>query len=89
MRYQLLFQEQTSTLSADQVLDLLQRGRVFHGGQVARIARDLFIPCVSVEINGIGKFLPAILRRELARLRVPCTVQEMSSRKAKAAWVNR
>lgn len=36
-----------------------------------------------VEINGLGRFLPNILRRELARAKVPCAVTEASQRKAK------
>lgn len=51
--------------------------------RVAEIARDLYLPSIAVETNGIGKFLPAILRREMASLRVPCAVMERSSRKAK------
>jgi hypothetical protein len=50
---------------------------------VAQIAKDLLLPSVTVEINGIGKFLPAILRREMARMRVPCAVREAVSTKAK------
>jgi hypothetical protein len=37
-----------------------------------------------VETNGIGKFLPAILRRELAKANVNTAVVEKVSRKAKA-----
>ncbi|HEU4839586.1 MAG TPA: phage terminase large subunit, partial [Micavibrio sp.] len=33
--------------------------------RVAQIAKELFLPSIAVETNGIGKFLPAILRREL------------------------
>jgi len=51
--------------------------------RVAQIARDLFIPAVTIETNGIGKFLPAILRREMALMRVSCTVNETTSTRPK------
>lgn len=52
--------------------------------RIAQVAHELFLPSIAVEINGIGKFLPAILKRELANARVPCAVVEKVSRKAKA-----
>lgn len=51
--------------------------------QAAQIAAALHVPCIAVETNGIGKFLPAILRKVLARMRVPCAVMERHSRTAK------
>lgn len=51
--------------------------------RVAELARDFYVPSVAVEINGLGRFLPSILRRELAVAGVPCTVLEMSSRRPK------
>lgn len=51
--------------------------------QVAEAAREFLIPSITVEINGIGKFLPAILRREIVRARVPCAVIEHNSSRAK------
>ncbi len=51
---------------------------------VAALARDLLLPVVRVETNGLGRFLPALLRRELARANAACTVLEHSSRRAKA-----
>ncbi|CAA7619528.1 DNA maturase B [Magnetospirillum sp. LM-5] len=51
--------------------------------QVARFARDLFLPAVSLETNGLGRFLPGLLRRELAAQGTPCAVVEMSSHRAK------
>lgn len=51
---------------------------------VAAIARDLLLPAVRVETNGLGRFLPALLRRELARANAPCTVIEHASRRGKA-----
>ncbi|MFA7456874.1 MAG: phage terminase large subunit [Micavibrio sp.] len=51
---------------------------------VAQAARDFYLPSIAVETNGIGKFLPAILRRELAAMGVPASVLEKTSRQAKA-----
>ena len=51
--------------------------------QVVAAAREFHIPSVTLEINGIGKFLPPILRRELGRARVPCAVIEHSNSRAK------
>lgn len=48
--------------------------------KVAFMAQMLRLPSVAVEMNGIGKFLPAILRQEVARLRAGCAVREMHSR---------
>jgi hypothetical protein len=52
--------------------------------RVAQIADELFIPTIAVETNGIGKFLPAILRREINTMRVGTAVLEHASRKSKA-----
>ncbi|RAI58757.1 phage terminase large subunit [Roseicella frigidaeris] len=51
---------------------------------VAAIARELLLPAVRVETNGLGRFLPALLRRELARAGAACAVIEHNSRRAKA-----
>jgi hypothetical protein len=51
---------------------------------VAALARELLLPVVRVETNGLGRFLPALLRRELARAGAPCSVIEHASRRAKA-----
>lgn len=51
--------------------------------KVASIISDLYVPSVTIEINGIGKFLPAILRRELGNKNIPCAVLEHSSHKPK------
>lgn len=50
---------------------------------VAETARSLYLPSVAVETNGIGKFLPAILRRELAQAGVPCAVLEQHTARNK------
>ncbi|MCB1537981.1 MAG: phage terminase large subunit [Rhodospirillales bacterium] len=47
---------------------------------VARICAEMHLSAIAVEINGIGKFLPAILRREL---RGGAAVIEAASRRAK------
>ncbi|WP_043338452.1 phage terminase large subunit [Belnapia moabensis] len=51
---------------------------------VARLARELLLPVIRVETNGLGRFLPALLRRALAEAGAPCTVIEHASRRAKA-----
>ncbi|MBP0446652.1 phage terminase large subunit [Roseomonas sp. SSH11] len=51
--------------------------------RVAAIAKDLLLPVVRVETNGIGKFLPPLLRREMARAGAACTVVEHASHRAK------
>lgn len=52
--------------------------------QVATLCAQFFAPSVTVEINGIGRFLPAILRRELRRSGHYCAVIEHSSRTPKS-----
>ncbi|HZH46645.1 MAG TPA: hypothetical protein VEY31_08425, partial [Roseococcus sp.] len=51
---------------------------------VAELAREHHLPVVRVETNGLGRFLPAMLRRELARVGAACAVVEHTSRRAKA-----
>ncbi|MBI4031060.1 MAG: phage terminase large subunit [Proteobacteria bacterium] len=48
--------------------------------KAAFAAQMLRLPSVAVEMNGIGKFLPAILRKEMAKIRAGCAVREMHSR---------
>ncbi len=55
--------------------------------QVASIARDLMLPVVRVETNGIGRFLPALLRKEMAQGGVPCTVVEHANHRPKSARI--
>ncbi len=50
---------------------------------VANLAKKLFLPSIAIETNGLGKFLPAILRRELAARKIPCSVLEKHSTQAK------
>ena len=51
--------------------------------QVARILTRFFSPSVTIEINGIGKFLPSILRREIAAMKEQIAVVEKASSVAK------
>ena len=51
---------------------------------VAALARELLLPAVRVETNGIGRFLPALLKREMAKAGAPCAVVEHNSRQSKA-----
>lgn len=51
--------------------------------QVAVFARDLHLPAVTLETNGIGRFLPALLRKELRVLGIPCAVLEHTSTRQK------
>lgn len=51
--------------------------------QVAELARQFYVPSITVEINGIGKFLPQILRREMGKARIPCVVLEHSNSRSK------
>ena len=50
--------------------------------QVAAIARDLLLPVIRVETNGIGRFLPALLRREFQHFLLR-PVLELKSQKEK------
>ncbi len=51
--------------------------------QVAVLASDLFIPVLHLETNGLGKFLPGLLRRELSLAGIHCAVVEQVSKKSK------
>ncbi|TAN55460.1 MAG: hypothetical protein EPN26_05335 [Rhodospirillales bacterium] len=51
--------------------------------QAAAFARDLYLPAIRLEGNGIGKFLPGLLRREVKRLGLKLAVVEMHSKAAK------
>ncbi|MCW9034357.1 MAG: phage terminase large subunit [Alphaproteobacteria bacterium] len=42
------------------------------------------LPSVTIETNGIGKFLPGLLRRELKKVGVSCAVVEKNSHRNKA-----
>jgi len=51
--------------------------------QVASFLRDHHLPAVRLETNGLGRFLPGLLRRELAAQGVRAAVIETASRQAK------
>lgn len=51
--------------------------------QVAAFARDLNIPAVRVETNGIGHYLPGLLRSEVKARGMTCAVIEETSRRPK------
>lgn len=51
--------------------------------EVTQAVRELHIPCVTIETNGIGKYLPGILRRELGYARIPCAVREHTNTRPK------
>ncbi|MBF0355001.1 MAG: phage terminase large subunit [Alphaproteobacteria bacterium] len=48
--------------------------------QAALFAKDLYLPAIRLEGNGIGKFLPGLLRRETKRLGLKLAVVETHSR---------
>ena len=54
---------------------------------VAEAARQFYLPSVAIETNGLGKFLPSILRRELDLAGVNCGVLEKHSTQNKAARI--
>ncbi len=51
--------------------------------QVAAFVRELYLPSVTIETNGLGRFLPALLRRELEGLGLASPVLEHVSRSNK------
>ncbi len=51
--------------------------------QVAGFARDLYLPSVTLETNGLGRFLPGLLRRELSLAGLACAVRETASHRSK------
>ncbi len=62
----------------DQTDEATQQCRI-----VAGLAKAHHLPSLTLETNGIGKFLPSILRNTLAHMRVPCRVQEVSQTRNK------
>ncbi len=52
--------------------------------QAAAFAGRYYLPAITLETNGLGRFLPGLLRRELARAAVPCAVREVANRRPKA-----
>jgi hypothetical protein len=55
--------------------------------QVAEFAKRNHVQRISVEANGVGAFLPGILRRELAQAEIACAVVAVHTRRAKEARI--
>lgn len=55
--------------------------------QVARFLAELHLPSVHVETNGVGAFLPGLLRAALRTAKVAASVVEARSHKAKATRI--
>jgi hypothetical protein len=55
--------------------------------QVAELAKRFHLRSVALETNGLGKFLPGILRRELGVCGAACAIKEITSRKVKATRI--
>ncbi len=51
---------------------------------VASLLDSYFVPVITIETNGIGKFLPARLRQVLAARKIPCAVREAHASQNKA-----
>lgn len=51
--------------------------------QVADFTRELYLPSITIETNGLGRFLPAMLRREINSLSYGCSVLEHVSHRSK------
>ena len=55
--------------------------------QVVRFIKKNYIPALHLESNGIGKFLPALLRQELSKAGVACSIIEETSRERKVSRI--
>lgn len=51
---------------------------------VVEFVRQFYLPSVAIETNGLGKFLPSILRRELGKSASGCAVIEITARRPKS-----
>lgn len=51
--------------------------------QVAAFARALYLPAITIETNGLGRFLPGLLRREIANAGIRCAVVEKTASRQK------
>ena len=67
---------------ADETDEATQQSRI-----IAQIAKEFYIPCITVETNGIGRFLPNILRNELSKAKAPARVNETHSSRPKAVRI--
>ena len=55
----------------------------FQCREVVKFIKENHLPAIHLETNGIGKFLPALLRQELNRSKLACSVIEEVSRRHK------
>jgi hypothetical protein len=55
--------------------------------RVAALMGEMLLPAIRIETNGIGGFLPGLLRREFARAGIACQVLPVASRLPKAARI--
>lgn len=55
--------------------------------QVVTFVRRYYVPSITVEINGLGRFLPGLLRREIARGGLASGVLEHTSTRNKSARI--
>ncbi len=55
--------------------------------QAVSFVRRHFVPAVTIETNGVGRFLPGLFRREVARSGLACSVLEHTSSRAKSARI--
>ena len=51
--------------------------------QVCKFVQDLYLPAVTLETNGLGRFLPGLLRREFGENGIRCAVVETASSRNK------
>lgn len=65
------------------VLDEIDDSASNQARQVADFIERNYLPSLYLETNGIGKFLPAILRKELKSRLINCAVIEISSSRGK------
>jgi hypothetical protein len=54
---------------------------------VIKVLEDYNIPIIGLETNGLGKFLPGILERELIASRIRCSVREVIQTKSKSTRI--
>ncbi len=52
--------------------------------QIAKLAEKFYLPSIALETNGIGKFLPGLLRKALGEAGIGCAVREITSRRPKS-----
>ncbi len=55
--------------------------------QVVELVRELSLPSVVLETNGLGQFLPGILRREIADAGLSCAVRPVHNHQSKASRI--